>query len=148
MSPSPFANNVFPIAIAEKFGNGLWSAYVCPQFTLPPPQGSMRNEESAIQANISDGSAYTVSCLDNPPTGAVTGIVSASSLAGSAFVEIIGAQGSFIVSEIRARNRYPGDLHKGHSDGRVWKADSDPPPLGCRFSTPSGSQVRLTVALP
>src|SRR5690242_18269132 len=117
-----FANNVFPIAVAEKFGNGSWSsaavpttnpltivllqgttnfgfAYVCPQFTLPSPQGSItRNQESVIQADISDGSAYTASCLDNPPTGAVTGTVSASSLAGATSIEIIGAQGSFILS--------------------------------------------------
>lgn len=117
-----FSNSVFPIAVAEKFGNGAWSAatvptanpltitlpqgttnfgfaYVCPQFTLPSPQGSItRNEESVIQAYISDGSAYTVSCQGNPPTGAVTGIVSASSLPGATFVEIMGAQGSFILS--------------------------------------------------
>lgn len=117
-----FANNVFPTAVAEKFGDGSWAsvavpttnpltvvlpqgttnfdlAYVCPDFTLPSPQGLItRIEESVIQANISDGSAYTASCLDNPPTGAVTGTVSASSLAGANSVEIIGAQGSFILS--------------------------------------------------
>jgi hypothetical protein len=117
-----FANNVFPTAVAEKFGDGAWAsiavpttnpltvvlpqgttklglAYVCPEFTLPSPQGTTaRSEESVIQADISDGSAYTVSCLSNPPTGAVTGTVSVSSLAGATSVEIIGAQGSFILS--------------------------------------------------
>lgn len=117
-----FANNVFPIAVAEKFEDGAWAsvtaptanpltvvlpqgttnfgfAYVCPKFTVTSPLGSItRNDESVIQADISDGSTYTASCLGNPPTGAVTGTVSASSLAGSSLVEIIGAQSSFILS--------------------------------------------------
>jgi hypothetical protein len=116
-----FTNNVFPIAVAEKFGGGAWNAvavpttnpltvavpagttnyglaYVCPQFTITTPISSTpQNDESVIEADISDGSAYTVSCGDSPSTGAVTGTYSASSLAGSSFVEIVGAQDTVIV---------------------------------------------------
>ena len=117
-----FANNVFPTAVAEKFVDGAWAsvavptmnplivvlpqgttnyslAYVCPLFTVTSPLSSTAlNEESVIQANISDGTAYTVSCVDNLSTGAVTGTVSASSLAGVTSVEIYGTQSSLTLS--------------------------------------------------
>jgi len=170
-----FANNVFPVAVAEKFGNGAWAsvvvpttnpltvvlpqgttnfgfAYVCPKFTLPSPQGSItRNEESVIQADISDGSAYTASCLDNPPTGAVTGTVSASLLAGATSVEIIGAQGSFVLSG--NSGAVTGNLATFTKDIAV-VAFGKPPPVGVQIlrsqSVPGaingGSAVTLTSA--
>jgi hypothetical protein len=172
-----FANNVFPIAVAEKFGNGAWAsvavpttnpltiivpqgttsfglAYVCPQFTITTPISSTaQNDESVIEADVSDGSAYTVSCGENPPSGAVTGTYSASSLAGSSFVEIVGAQDTLILQPGNS-GAITGTLATSTKDVAVVAIDGKLNPLGVQIlrsqSVPGaingGAAVNLTSA--
>jgi hypothetical protein len=172
-----FANSVFPTAVAEKFGDGAWSAvavpttnpltvvlpqgttnfgfaYVCPQFTRTSPLGStQQNDESVIEADVSDGSGYTVTCGDNPPTGTVTGTYSASSLAGSTSVEIYGGQTTYILQPGNS-GAVSGSLATSTKDIAVVAIDGKLDPLAIQIlrsqSVPGaingGSAVNLTTA--
>jgi len=107
-----FAGGVAPLAVAEQFGTGAWTKASAPtngQLTVTVPNGTNNyavayvcptwqgmgpvNQETIIEATLTDGTAFTVSCFQNPTPGVGTGSANGTAIAGVTGLRIAGTQG-------------------------------------------------------